>query len=63
MTLTNYVATKDLFQALIRAKRGTRPSSVGSSGMPEREAQVANTAWREPESVLRTFAPARAHRA
>ena len=27
MTLTNYVATKDLFQALIRAKRGVR--SVG----------------------------------
>ena len=61
MTLTSYVATKDLFQALIRAKRGTRPSSDGSTGMADREAQVARTARRDQESVLRTIASARSH--
>jgi len=34
MTFTNYVATKDLFQALIRAKRGVRPPSVEPPPMP-----------------------------
>jgi hypothetical protein len=33
MTLTNYVATKDLFQALIRAKRGER-SVVKTPAVP-----------------------------
>jgi len=27
MTVTNYVATKDLFRALIRAKRGLAPAA------------------------------------
>ncbi len=52
MTLTNYVATKDLFQALIRAKRGTRPSGVTPPGMPKSEAP----AWREAEPAVRKLA-------
>ena len=52
MTLTNYVATKDLFQALIRAKRGTRPSGVTPPGMPKSEAP----ARREAEPAVRKLA-------
>lgn len=43
MTLTSYVATKDLFQALVRAKRGLAPIDRAGDRTPRdvpREAPV-----------------------
>ena len=44
MTLTNYVATKALFEALIRAKRGLPPPAGSTSSVPARDASPSGRA-------------------
>ena len=54
MTFTNSVVTKDLFEALIRAKRGVRPPSVNPSPMPAVDAAPPYADLLEGDGAVQT---------